>query len=229
MRLSKSPAFIYPSVFAQSICHLPIRPTNSNQIVDFTIGVPTKPKALVRWGFDGIMRETLIDWPVGGGSVNVWGDSVTVTLVIPATWQAAFAGTVLTSGGFIAPGAVAGGMRPTFSVGGVRAGGTVVGAGAFSTTILVPDFARSFRWHQQINLRASGTAIPISWFATMDVGLAAPVQTTPAGEYTSSERTWPGPDGLTLAPDAAAMVYQNNALLVGDSVGLAIEFVLDLG
>lgn len=205
---------------------LPI--VQSNQIVDFTLGVPSKPRALVRWGFDGVMCETLIDWPVRGGSFNVWGDNVTLALVIPGTWQAAFPLAKVTSGGFIAPGSVAGGMRPTFSVGGNLAGGTVVGAGAFSTIILVPNFARSFRWHQQVNLGA-GAAIPISWFATMDAGLAAPVQTTPSGQYTSSERTWPGPDGITLSPDAVAMVYQNNAVLAGDSVGLAVEFVLDLG
>lgn len=200
----------------------------SNQIVDFTLGVPTKPKARITWGFDGVVKTALVDWPVNGGHFSLWGDSITVECVIPNTWTAAFAGTVVNTGGYIAPGAVAGGMRPTFSVAGVNAGGTVV-PGAFSTVITVPNFARSMRWHQQLNTSGGGGAIPIAWFATMDAGLAAPVQTSPTGVYTSSETTWPGPDGLTLMPDAVAIVYQNNAPVPPANVSLALEFVLDLG
>lgn len=199
----------------------------SNQIVDFTLGVPTKPKARITWGFDSVVKQSLVDWPVGGGHFSVWGDSVTLECVIPGTWTAAFANTVVTTGGYLAPGAVAGGMRPTFSVAGVNAGGTVV-PGGFSTPIPIPNFARSVRWHQQLNTSA-GAPVPLAFFATMDAGLAAPVQTSPTGEYTTSERTWPGPDGLTLMPDAVVLVYQNQAAAGPANVSLALEFVLDLG
>lgn len=197
----------------------------SGAVLDFTSGLPNKPRAYVTFGTDGVNQEVVVDWPVGGASFSVWGDTVTVDGEIPATWATATLPANVALAASVSPDANGGGLRATFS----QYTGLVDGAGAFSAGLAIPKFARSFRWHQAINLLAAGTAIPIAWFSTMDSGLAVPTQSTPYGVYTSSESTWPSDDGLTLPPDARFLMFQNMAAGVGNRLSMTVEYCLDLG
>lgn len=197
----------------------------SGAVLDFTSGLPNKPRAYVTFGTDGVNQEVAVDWPVGGASFSVWGDAVTVEGEIPSTWITGALPASVALAASVSPDANGGGLRATFS----QYTGLVDGAGKFSNKLAVPAFARSFRWHQQINLLAAGTAIPIAWFTTMDSGLAVPTQSTPYGVYTSSETTWPGDDGITLPPDARFLLFQNMAPLPADRVSMTVEYCLDLG
>lgn len=195
-------------------------------ILDFTSGLPNKPQAIVSFGADGVNQEVIVDWPANGGMFSVWGDNVTVDLSIPQTWITGLLPASVSAGASITPDANGGGLRATRTL----YTGLLAGGGAFMPAgMRIPPFARSFRWHQQINLSAANAAIPIAWFTTIDAGLAVATQTTPGGQYTSSERTWPDADGITLPPDARFLLFQNNAAAVGDQVSLLVEFALDLG
>lgn len=194
-------------------------------VIDFTSGIPNKPTCHVLFGTDGIVQEVPVDWPIGGGMFSVWGDTVRIECEIPNTWVTGLLPASVNTGGIITPESGVGGLRATRAV----YSGLVPGAGAFSNPIPVPLFAKSFRWHQSINLAAGNVAAPLAWFGTIDSGLAAPTQTTPNGVYTSAEATWPTDDGIPLLPDTRFLVFQNNALLVGSSVSVTVEFCLDLG
>lgn len=194
-------------------------------ILDFTSGIPNKPQAIVSFGTDGIQQEAIVDWPAGGGMFSVWGDAVSVDAQIPNTWITGLLPASISLGGVITPDVGIGGLRATKSA----YTGLIAGAGAFSAAIPVPRFAKSFRWHQAINLAAGNVACPVTWYGTIDAGIAAPTQTTPTGVYTSAETTWPDADGIPLLPDTRFIVLQNNAAAVGDSISLTVEFCLDLG
>lgn len=194
-------------------------------IEDFTSGLPNQPRGLLTWGADGTFNTAIIDWPCGGGNLTVWGDYVSLTAIIPNTWIASGASppSSVTCGGQIVPGEIAGSLRPTFT----QYTGLVVG-GAFSAFLPVPAFARSFRWHQQINTGAS-TPVPISWFGVLDSLGATVSQTTPDGPYTSSESTWPGADGITLSPSTRFLTFENRLGIGLGSLSMFIEYCLDLG
>jgi hypothetical protein len=203
----------------------PIEPAPGTGITDITFGLPNKPHARVTWGFDGVVKQALLDWPMQGGSFSVWGDNVVLELMVPLTWLTTGAAPAFCqSAGYITPGAIRGGMRPTFTV----PGGTVSGGGSFSPLVTVPNFARAVRWHQLVNTILANTSVPIAFNGIMDSGAIAVTFTTPADTYTSSERTWPTPDGQTLTPDTNFLIWQCNGP-IGESLGLSFEFVLDLG
>jgi hypothetical protein len=193
-------------------------------VIDFTSGIPNKPMAHVRFGTDGITQDVSVDWPIGGGMFSVWGDNVLLECQIPDTWITGLLPASVNTGGIITPESGVGGLRATKSA----YSGLVAGGGAFSAGIAVPRFAKSFRWHQAINLSATNAAAPMTWFGTIDSALAAPTQTTPDGVYTSAEQSWPDADGIPLLPDTRFLVFQNNAP-IGDSVSVTVEFCLDLG
>lgn len=205
----------------------PIIPESGGGIVDVTVGLPDKPRARITWGYDGVVKQALVDWPMQGGSFSLWGDNVILELVVPTTYLATGGvATACSSSGYITPNAIRGGMRPTFSVG--HAGGAVSSGGGFSTLIPVPAFARSVRWHQQVNTRAGNTAMPITINGIMDSGAAVVAFSTPNDAYTSSETTWPTPDGIPLTPDTNFILWGANGI-VGDTLTMDLEFVLDLG
>lgn len=195
------------------------------QIVNFTFPFSTKPRAVLTWGHDAVVFTTRIDWPVTGGSFNVWGDKVSIDLEIPDDWIAGLVPAAIVGGGFILPGNVAGGMRPTLTVW----GGRTQGAGTFSAPIEIPQFARSVRWHQGFFLGGFGPAVPIRWGGAMDSGIAVPTFSTNPGVFDSSERSWPGPDGLTWPCDTRFLLWNNDTPLLADDLSLNLEFVLDLG
>lgn len=192
-------------------------------IIDVTSGIPNKPQAIVTFGVDGVYQEVRVDWPAGGGMFSVWGDSVVVDCQIPDTWITSLPPAQVSVSGAVVPDATAGSLRPSKS-----AYTGLVTNGNFSAPIPVPNGAKSFRWHQAINLSVGNVAIPITWYGTIDAGIAAPTQTTPAGTYTTAERTWPGPDGIPLLPDTRFLVFQNNGA-AGQDCSMTIEFVMDLG
>lgn len=194
-------------------------------VIDFTSGIPVKPTCHVRFGTDGISQDVPVDWPIGGGMFSVWGDNVLIECEIPNTWVTGLLPASVNTGGIITPESGVGGLRATRSA----YSGLVPGAGAFSAAIPVPRFAKSFRWHQAINLAAGNTPAPITWYGTIDSGIAAPTQTTPTGVYTSAEQSWPDADGIPLLPDTRFLVMQNNRAAVGDSVSVTVEFCQDLG
>lgn len=194
-------------------------------VIDFTAGIPNKPQCHVRFGTDGITQDVAVDWPIGGGMFSVWGDNVLIECQIPDTWVTGLLPASVNTGGIITPESGVGGLRATKSA----YTGLVAGAGAFSAAIPVPRFAKSFRWHQAINLSATNAPAPIAWFGTIDSGIAAPTQTTPSGVYTSAEASWPDADGIPLLPDTRFILFQNEAVAVGDSVSLTVEFCMDLG
>lgn len=196
--------------------------------------------AEVQWGFDGALFAAEIDWPAQGGHFNVWGDNVNVSLRIPSDFQtdpvlpAADPLTAVIGTAIIAPTATAGGPRPTRTL----YTGTLAPL-AFSAPLPVPAMAIAVRWHQFINLSATNAPIPLFFAGTQDAALLYPTQTTPTdivaasiadvtGGYTTSERTWPSPDGITLHPLTRFLSVQNAGAVVGDDISLQIEFVLDL-
>ena len=194
-------------------------------VLDFTSGLPNKPRAIISYGVDGVNQSVTVDWPAGGAMLSVWGDAVTVDGEIPSTWVTGALPASVALAASIAPDANGGGLRATFSqyTGLVKSGG-------FSAGLPIPAGARSFRWHQQISTDATGAPVPIAWFTTLDSGLAVPTQTTPYGVYTSSETTWPSDDGITLPPDARFLLLENrNPVAPPTFVSLTVEYCLDLG
>lgn len=205
-------------------------------LVNFTQGLPDKPRAVVTFGTDGIQQEAIVDWPMGGSMFTVFGDSVVVDVVIPDQWIAGVAGVQVTTGGSITPNGTAGSVRPTRSMFMGYMGGFVP-VGGLSDVIQVPNFAKAFRWHE--NRNNGSAAAEIQFFGLMDAALTVVVQQTPrfhtngtvgagSSPFTSSESTWPGPDGITLSPESRFLIFQNNADS-GEDVGLTAEFILDLG
>lgn len=207
--------------------------------VDPVLSAPEPILCALTWGWDAVNFTAEIDWPAGGGRFDVWGDNVNVDLLIPASYQSDPAlptpdpSASVTAGATIQPGATLGGMRPTRSI----LMPLLVG-GTFSAPIPVPRFARAMRWHQVINLTAGNTPIPLFLAGSQDATLAFVTQTTPTdaivpgianttGGYTSSERTWPGPDGWTLCPQTRFITI-GNLDVPGNDVSLRLEFVLDL-
>lgn len=202
----------------------------AGSVLDFTSGVPNKPRARITYGADGVSSVVDVDWPVGGAMLSAWGDSVQVDGIIPDTWITGALPASVALACTIQPDASGGGLRATRSV----YSGLVLGGGVFSAGIPVPAGARAWRWHQSINLSAGNTPCPITWYAVMDAGLAVAVQTTPSGIYTSSESTWPSDDGITLSPDARFILFSNDSGGGGlppppFGVSLTVEFCLDLG
>lgn len=193
-------------------------------ILDFTSGLPNKPRAIIEFGVDGVTQTVTVDWPAGGAMLSVWGDAVTVTGEIPSTWITGALPASVALGASIAPDANSGGLRATFS----QYTGLVL-SGAFSAGLPIPAGARSFRWHQAINTLGTGAAIPLAWYTTLDSGLAVPTQTTPTGVYTSSETTWPSGDGITLPPDARFLLVENRQTVPPANVSLTVEYCLDFG
>lgn len=196
---------------------------SNGAITDFTSGMANKPRAIVTWGFQSITRTAVVDWPCQGGTFSVWGDNVQVQVQIPNSWIVPLGTAQVLPGAFVLPGPQAS-APPTASY----TTNLIAGAAAFSTVVAVPAFARSFRWHQVINLGAGNTPCPVTFYGTIDAGGTAVSQTAPSGVYTSSELTWPSDDGLTLDPSTRFITVQNNRALVGDSIMLSLEFVLDL-
>lgn len=204
---------------------LVFREPTPGDILDFTSGVPNKPLAIVTFGTDGVQQTADVDWPINGGAFTVWGDAVTVDVQIPNTWITGIGPSSVVAGAAIVPAGESNGImasRCAYS-------GLVPGAAAFSGPIPVPPFAKAFRWHQSLNLAAGNTPCPITWYATIDLPLAVAVQTSPTGVFTSSPTTWPSDYGFTLTPDARYVIVQNNRALVGDSISLTLEFLLNLG
>lgn len=196
-------------------------------ILDLSSGVPRKPLALVSFGTAGVMnREVEVDWPANGGSFTVWGDSVDVDVQIPSTWISGFGNAQIIASATIVPCESPSGTRPTRTI----YTGLVPGALAFSQAIPVPRFARSFRWYQVINLSAANVNQPITWYACLDAGLAVATMANPDATYSvvPTPPNW-APDGIQLAPDARFLTFQNRAPGAGDSLGLAVQFSLDLG
>lgn len=193
-------------------------------VLDFTSGVPNKPRAIISYGVDGVNQSVTVDWPAGGAMLSVWGDAVSVEGEIPSTWVTGALPASVALAASIAPDANGGGLRATFS----QYTGLVKEA-AFSNGLPIPAGARSFRWHQSINTLATGAAIPIAWYTTMDSGLAVPVQTTPKDVYTSSESTWPSGDGITLPPDARFLLFENRQTVPPAFLSMTVEYCLDLG
>lgn len=193
-------------------------------IIDFTSGVPNKPRAIVTYGTDGVNQQAVVDWPAGGAMFSVWGDTVTIDGEIPATWVTGALPASVALAAAVTPDASGGGMRATFSQ-----YTDLIAGGAFSGGLPIPANARSFRWHQSINTLATGAPIPIAWFTTMDSGLAVPTQSTPYGVYTSSETTWPSDDGITLPPDARFVLFENRQTVPPAFLSMTVEYCLDLG
>lgn len=192
-------------------------------ILDFTSGDPNKPQAIVTFGADGTYTEVAVDWPSQGGMFSVWGDSVTVDWQIPRTWIAGVLPASVAAGAVICPDPAGGGLlaaKCAYS-------GLVVD-GAFSPLIPVPRMARAFRWHQQINLSAGNTPIPIEWYGILDGGGAVPTFTTPTGQFTSSPLTWPSDAGISLPGDTRFVQFHNSGA-AGDDLSLTVEFLMDLG
>lgn len=194
----------------------------ANDITDPALGGQV-PEVTLGWGFDGAQQEARIDYPCAGGTIQVWGDSVDATVLLPSFWQSASAnaGAAVNFGCTIVPGEAMGGPRATFTV-----NTQIIAVGAFTLPIPIPAMARSFRWMQNVNLSVGNVPVPLFFSTTMDAGGASVCQTTPAG-YTTDERTWPTSDGLMLAPEARFLFVQNQGA-VGQTISLRIQFVLDL-
>lgn len=189
-------------------------------VVDFTGGHPNKPRAYVNWGLGNVIQTAIVDWPAPGGSFAVWGDTVTVDFELPATWVVASGNASVVTGAMIVPHS-GGKLRPTHSL---YSG--LIAPGAFSNYLFVPPFARAFRWHEAVNGSGAHVEAPIAFLGYMDTGGFSPTQLTPHDVYTSSERTWPSADGITLAADTRVINVENRSAA---NLGLTLEFVLDLG
>jgi hypothetical protein len=199
--------------------------------VDPVIGAPPII-ARVTFGFDGAAFMAEVDWPANGGHFEVWADNINVDLVIGDNWQTDPAlptsdpQTAVLGTATIQPAASVGGPRATRSV----YTGTIF-PGAVSPTIAVPPFAKAVRWHQILNQDLI-TFLPQAFviYGSQEPAFAYLTQNSPQG-FTTSERTWPSDDGLTLHPLTRFLQVQNTSNIgggAGNFFSLQLEFVLDL-
>jgi len=196
------------------------------------ITIPTLAK--VTWGVDGVAHEAFVDWPQGGASFVVSGDFVQVDLVVPGAFTTdplvgpPQADTAVTGGATITPDSGAPAAPATRTI--LTDSLPPAGGAPFYTTA-IPPYARGLRWHQLANFDPMLLAAGIAFFCAQEPTVFNYItQTTAYGPgdyaYTTSERSWPGPDGITLAPLSRFLYVENRSSLF--VVSLVLEFVLDL-
>ena len=194
-----------------------------------TFGPPTNIRARITWGVDSVLHVADCDWPAVGGSFVVSGDFVQVDLVVPPQFATSppdpnALQTAIRGGATIVPDSGAASGTPTRTI-------RTIDMVPFDFDILtIPSYARSFRWHQLAFTDPAVTASLVAFYGSQESTGFISSQTTVfaplTDSYTQSERSWPGPAGITLSPLSRFLVVENrNPLFV---LSLQIEFVLDM-
>jgi hypothetical protein len=196
------------------------------------ITIPTL--ARVTWGVDGVLHVADVDWPQGGSSFVVSGDFVQIDLVVGAAFTTdplvgpPQADTSVTGGATITPDSGAPALSPTRTIVTEQ---LPPSGGAPFYTVAVPAYARAMRWHQISNTDPANIAPVIAFFWAQEPTVfnyitQGTVYGSAAFAFTTSERSWPCCDGITLAPLSRFLYAENRGALF--FVSLVLEFVLDL-